>query len=145
MGKKKAASTKAKKTTKKKVTPSKPKTAKTKAKPPTTCKRKPSAGKVKVAKAATSRARKPKPPEGSLMSVLDNFNRIKAVLGELTDEELHNLWLLVYGYGDEVTEEDVPDDPEVLLGHLADVVLELQPSSDDMTPRKLANMIGDAY
>jgi hypothetical protein len=145
MGKKKAAAKQAKKPSELKA--SKPKLAKTKAprgKPRSTASRStPPARKDKAAKATESKAsqRSAAKPLTVLAFDSERYGKLKAVLCQLIGEDLHNLWLSVYGYGDEVTDEHVPEDRDRLITELADTAYELNPTPEQMTPKGLGDLL----
>jgi hypothetical protein len=123
----------------------KPKTKDTAKPKPTISKGKPPTSKGKVAKATKPKSSKPKPPAAKPTAGLafdtEKYDKVKALLVQLSDKDLHNLWLSVYGYREEVTEKHVPEDNDRLIAELADAAYELNPTPEQMTPKGLGDLL----
>jgi hypothetical protein len=139
MGKKQAKTNKAKTTGRTKSAQLTP--AQTKARV-TTSKGKPTASKGKAAKPPKSKATKPAAEPTTFDSEM--YGKIKALLDDLSSKDLRNLWFSAYGYGDEVTKKDVPKERDDIISDLADMAYTLQPTPDEMTPKKLADLLDEA-
>lgn len=143
MGKKKAATKKAKTTGKPKPSTKKAKVTKAKA-TAKTAKGKPTSKKATASKAKPPKPSKPKPSTASLPFDRKKYNKIEALLGKLGDKDLHDLWCRVYVYGDEITEKDIPAQRDDIVRELADQAYECEPTPEQMTPKGLGDLIDDS-
>jgi hypothetical protein len=144
MAKKKAAKAKpraaVKKKTAKKAPKAKPKSAAKKVakKTPAKPKAKPKAAKKPPAKAKLKPQPKPEPkPTGPTDSQLSLAKRL---LNGMPDKELRDIWLCLYGYADDVTKEDIPDERETIVTHLMSECCNVR-LTDDMTAKELGDWL----